>query len=134
MGLALLALALWMWSGHLTEQQRLVKAAERCCQLANDRKYWDAARYASPELKAAIEQEAGGIAAAIKIAAYHDGEDAARYSVGRLLRWDGTAGNAEVEIIRHVTRERRRSVIAVPWQRRGNRWEVGPGLLETWTW
>ncbi|HPA18024.1 MAG TPA: hypothetical protein PLU30_09770 [Verrucomicrobiae bacterium] len=132
--LALIAIALWMWSGHLTEQQRLIKTAEKCCRLANDRKYWDASRYIGADLRAAIEREAGGIAAAIRIAAEHDSTDAARYSVGRLLRWEQAAGTAQIEIVRHVTRERRREAIAVPWQRRNNRWEIGPGILETWTW
>lgn len=130
----LLGIAIWMWTGHLTEQQRLIKTAEHCVQLVNQRKYWDASRHISPGLRAAIDQEAGGIMAAIRIAAEHDAADAARYSVGRLLRWEEAVGRAEIEIIRHVTADRRREVIAVPWERRSNRWEVGPGIAETWSW
>lgn len=132
--MGLVAIAVWMWSGHLTEQQRLVKTAERCCKFANERNYREAARHLGPELRAAIDREAGGIVGAIRIVAEHDNADAARYSVGRLLRWEQEAGTAQLEIIRHVTRERRREVIAVPWQRRGTRWEIAPGILETWTW
>lgn len=132
--MVLVAVAVWMWSGHLTEQQRLVKTAERCCRLANERKYWDAARHLSPDLRAEVDREAGGLMGAIRIVAEHDNADAARYSVGRLLRWEPEAGTAELEIIRLVTRERRREAIAVPWQRRGDRWEIAPGIIGAWRW
>lgn len=132
--MGLVASAVWMWSGHLTEQQRLLRTAERCCEHANSRNYREAARHLGPELLAAIQREAGGIAGAIRIVAERDNADAARYSVGRLLRWEQEAGSAQLEIIRHVTRERRREAIAVPWQRRDNRWEIGPGILDTWAW
>lgn len=132
--MALVGIAIWMWSGHLTEQQRLVRTAERCCQLANERKYWDATRHLSPDLRAAVDREAGGIMGAIRIVAEHDNADAARYGVGRLLRWEQEAGMAQLEIIRHVTRERRREVIAVPWRRRGDRWEIAPGIIDAWRW
>lgn len=133
-GLAFLAVVLWMWSGHLTDQQRLLKTAERCCQLANQREYRDACRHLSPELKKLIDQRAGGLAAAIRIAADRDNAEKARYSVGRITRWEPDAGAAEVEILRRTDQERKPEAIAVPWQRSGGGWEVAPALLDSGAW
>lgn len=135
-GIAFLSIVLWMWSGHLSAQQRLIRTAERCCALANQRKYWDAARSFSPDLKARIETHTGGLPAALRFAAEMDHTDNASYRVGRLIRWEPENGVAVLEILRRTARARRPDAIAVPWLRRGARWEVAPALLDDlqWNW